>query len=361
MNTPQQSSSFDGLVNNAIDFFKQALDHQELQNRPKYSLINFACGVELILKARLMHEHWTLILEDPDKANLIDFNNGDFKSVSTLKAIERISNTANENLSHSHFGDIKNLLNHRNKLVHFFEPSYLNETDPKHKARVELVIKEQCRSWYKLNHIINNNWASIFQNFKSEFGVINNLIKTNAKYLQARFEEVQPELKDLEDEGYLVIDCLSCGYKAFNTNIINDDVPLYDKGECKVCDDMTWVVIFKCTKCQSSNVYSGNREFIVCDCGETTDALDLIGEDFANETAHFVDKNQADSIFCSECVEETVVSEGDGYLCLLCLSEFGHLVECEWCSEKYATDNESYLQDSFFDGCEKCDGRLGWR
>jgi hypothetical protein len=64
-NRTQPEDFFDSVVDNAIDFLRQALD--ELETKPKYSVIHFCASIELFLKARLMLEHWSLISEEPQK------------------------------------------------------------------------------------------------------------------------------------------------------------------------------------------------------------------------------------------------------------------------------------------------------
>ena len=59
---------FDSLVENAIDFLQMSV--QELEKRPKYSVIHFAMSVELFLKARLLREHWSLVVSKIEKASL---------------------------------------------------------------------------------------------------------------------------------------------------------------------------------------------------------------------------------------------------------------------------------------------------
>jgi HEPN domain-containing protein len=83
---------FDSLVRNAIDF----LEHSafELEEKPKYSVINFCTAVELFLKARLMLEHWNLIYEDPKIANFTQFLQGNFKSVGMIDAIGRLKKSS---------------------------------------------------------------------------------------------------------------------------------------------------------------------------------------------------------------------------------------------------------------------------
>ena len=56
---------FDSLVRNAMDFLKKSVD--ELEESPKYSVIYFSTAVELFLKARLLREHWSLIISNVNK------------------------------------------------------------------------------------------------------------------------------------------------------------------------------------------------------------------------------------------------------------------------------------------------------
>lgn len=62
------------LIENAIDFIKKSLE--EFETNLKYSIIHFAIGVELILKARLMNEHWSLTLENIDRISFQNFLDG---------------------------------------------------------------------------------------------------------------------------------------------------------------------------------------------------------------------------------------------------------------------------------------------
>ena len=73
----------DSLVENAIDFLQTSLS--QIQTSPKHSVINFCAALELFLKARLLVEHWSLIVLRPDAAELEKFKTGDFQSVSMAK------------------------------------------------------------------------------------------------------------------------------------------------------------------------------------------------------------------------------------------------------------------------------------
>ena len=88
MNNVNSKQLFRSLVDNAIDFLAKA--SEELEDWPKYSVIHFYAAVELFLKARLMSEHWTLIVakrQDPDWDRFIS---GNFSSVSLDEASIRL-------------------------------------------------------------------------------------------------------------------------------------------------------------------------------------------------------------------------------------------------------------------------------
>ncbi len=67
------------LVENALDFLERAID--EFQESPKYSIIHFSAAVEQFLKARLMAEHWSLVVTDREKADWVKFSSGNLIKV----------------------------------------------------------------------------------------------------------------------------------------------------------------------------------------------------------------------------------------------------------------------------------------
>src|SRR5689334_2361394 len=104
----------EGLINNAFDFFDEALNPVVLKENPTRSIVNFVVGVELVLKARLIREHWTLVLKNPCSTNHHSFSNGNFVSVSIDEAIQRIKTVCNEDLGIDLDRDLKNILHTRN-------------------------------------------------------------------------------------------------------------------------------------------------------------------------------------------------------------------------------------------------------
>lgn len=350
---------FNGLVYNAIDFFNHALNEKQIKNNPKYSLLNFVSGVELILKARLMHEHWSLILEDPSKADFSKFKEGDFKSINSTIALERIKKILNEKIKDDYFGEIKYIRDHRNKLVHFYNQSYLNSTDPTHIKKIEDVKIEQCRTWYRLYNTLNKEWGEIFLSFKKELNLINNKIKKNKNFLKVKFSEITPELDEIRKEKIIIIDCNMpfCNYNAVVTNLKIEELPTIEKNICKVCISKNWTILSICKECEKNIEYNGNQENVVCKCGHEIETEVMLQDDFSDYIDHYEDEHSTYNIVCSDCDRKLVAEINGKYLCIFCFSEYSNIIYCENCNQRYANDSIHTLDFSAYSGCSECSGK----
>lgn len=55
-----------------------------------FAIVDLAAAVEVLMKARLVREHWTLICSDPDKATAAQLLAGTAKTVSPEQAVRRL-------------------------------------------------------------------------------------------------------------------------------------------------------------------------------------------------------------------------------------------------------------------------------
>jgi len=81
-----------GVVNNGLDFLDSSVDHlANPSNRNlKYAVLHLFASIETLIKARLILEHWTLVLADVGAANVAKFKTGDFRSVGVSQALQRL-------------------------------------------------------------------------------------------------------------------------------------------------------------------------------------------------------------------------------------------------------------------------------
>ncbi len=110
-----------GLLDNALDYLDQAAEHarKDTPRDWKYALLHLASGVELLLKAKLQEEHWSLVFSDVDKASKDSFRSGDFQSIDSKTAIERLKHISSLNFRKEDIKTLDIIRSYRNKVQHF--------------------------------------------------------------------------------------------------------------------------------------------------------------------------------------------------------------------------------------------------
>jgi hypothetical protein len=331
---------FDRLAESAFDFLNRGL--KEVKKEPKYSIIDFFTGIELLLKARLLHEHWSLMVAKPGETSRQKFLAGDFESATRKQCFERLQNVCGEFLSREK-GCFDELADHRNRVVHFYHVAYSG--DPKQKLLEDIVI-QQLRAGAFLLSLLRRTWKVQFSSHAKEINAFERALHNHKHFLKAKYEVVRPDIEKVKKEGGIVWICDTCGMEA--REVEEQDPPL-KTSRCLVCESSRSHIHIDCPECKEGGV-----EFDVdkgsCDnCEKDFDLTFLISE-FAQDGA---------VAYCPECEyidEHSVIEYGSEYLCLTCGATFYQIDECEFCNEHIAGE----LVDSYLDGCLLCDGRLGW-
>lgn len=211
----------DRVIQNALDFAVQAskdLWDETLneEQQLKYSTVHLYEGIELLLKARLMKEHWSLILTNPDKYKANSFEGGDFKSVAYEKARSRLEAYCGvilDDPAHHAFDALRKL---RNKYVHFV----CNESKTS-------VVAAQLKAWHYALRLLEEGFLDLLSEHKSILAAAKNEMLRSEEFIEARFDEIQQELEKANEDGRLVITCPTCEKSAL---VIEDGGP-----DCKVC------------------------------------------------------------------------------------------------------------------------------
>ncbi|MDR0576050.1 MAG: hypothetical protein LBI87_00550 [Candidatus Accumulibacter sp.] len=294
---------FDSLTRNAFDFLERAI--AEFDKYPKYSVIHFCAAVEMLLKARLMKEHWSLIVSKTDQANLANFMAGDFISVTLENARARIRDVAGEDIGDDAYASFRALANHRNKMVHFFHNGL--ESDEKAKAQ---IVAEHCRSWFHLHRLLSR-WSGYFHDFGSEIASADRAMLRHRKYLSAKFKVLKPELDADRKAGNISEACPACGYKALNTRTGDRHVSEL----CRVCGYESP---------SHKAIQQGDEQFV------------------AN---------------CANCDGiETVIKAGFGFKCTECNEIFDEVETCGYCNANWGGTGDSFGDAAT--GCDHCGGML---
>ncbi len=338
---------FESLVKNALDFFQRAIE--EIEDNSKYSIIHFFSAIEIMLKARLLFEHWTLIFSDPKDANYQEFEKGNFISVNIHEAIKRIKNIINSHISTEAKTSFDNLRKHRNKLVHFFHPEFGHNAN---SSEIAKVVADECVAWFHLHKLLTKSWSEQFSKFDGEFYSLNRKMLGLHSYLKVKYVSIKKDIERGKKRGKKFVNCNSCGYEtALMKNVIG---PIKEK-RCVVCELFERTLTVPCPKCENSIIV---YDLGLGECEECNEAIDMtflishFGE-FQSPKEEYTFPSQAYCTNCEYLLDPTVVKWDESYFCLNCFCKFDSVNQCEWCSELNAGD----MSNSYFKGCAICEGR----
>jgi len=109
-------------ADNGLDYLQSVIEH--LRDDPderdlKYAVLHLQAAVEVLLKVRLVREHWSLIFEKPSAATSAALVGGDFKSITLEDTLTRLTNIAGVEVPKLAQQQFQRLANKRNKLQHF--------------------------------------------------------------------------------------------------------------------------------------------------------------------------------------------------------------------------------------------------
>ncbi|WP_327436583.1 MULTISPECIES: hypothetical protein [unclassified Streptomyces] len=109
-------------VRNGTDYLVSVVELLDGDPDPrdlKYAVLHLQAAVEVLLKARLIHEHWSLVFKDPSLAVRSKYEEGDFDSCTTEGAISRLENVVGVTIEPKVRSAIKALTKSRNTLQHY--------------------------------------------------------------------------------------------------------------------------------------------------------------------------------------------------------------------------------------------------
>lgn len=336
------------LVESALDFIEHSTSN--LKDHPKHSVINFHAAVELFLKARLMAEHWSLVVANNNKSpDLIKFVGGNFISVSLEEAILKLKHTVCDSLADEESDSFKKVAIHRNKMAHFFSGAYTaHEKDELHQA----IAIEQLVAWHFLKTILLERWKDIFKPWIPQIKAIDIKMSKHKKYLEALFKKLEVDIKELKKKDFEFKKCSSCGFESQKHEPTPNKV--YD-AECMVCGFNERALKLECPVCKKS-VYFLGEGYSKCSCSKEFGSDDVVSVLHDKAASYHAAKNGDYSLpaNCCDCdTHESVVYLDDyGYFCCNCFEVFEDLFLCDFCSKS----NTREFEDSFISGCIACKG-----
>lgn len=351
-NKSSNTEDMKNILENAYDFLDQAID--EVKEKPKYSIIHFYTALELLIKARLMHEHWTLILTKPQDADKANFEIGNFQSVSLNEANERLKKIVSDGLTKEELNSFNKVRDLRNKMVHFFHKDILS-----HDGYVYEIMKQEYVSMYYLNRILRDRWSKVLKKYTDiDFG-IDKKMKRHHDYLKSKYDLIKSNIAKFINDGDIVLQCPACLFESMLAEIITkEDDKLFFEGECLVCalSDSNFLS-FQCEEC-GKKIVTNEGDCKCPHCSEQYNAQKLVEVIDGTKEYLRIKESGGSRAHCSECnMLDTVVPFGGLYLCLQCLISYNEeeLQQCEYCGSICTTE----LEMSYLTGCLACNGKFG--
>lgn len=341
------SDPFESLTRSALDFLTQAA--RGLKSQPKYAVINLATAIELFLKARLVREHWALVVSKPEKASRASFESGSFHSVGLTEAIERLRNIVGVTFPRNEEVSFRDLRDHRNKLVHFYHEGYLEK--PQVSVLSEIAA-EQCRAWFLLRRLLEVHWSPVFEAYGKDFASVQRLIEKNREFLEGKYRALKPEIEADAKAGAKYENCGSCGNPSARVDVWIEPIV---ESACAVCNRSNKYISAECPVCSEAIRIEDVGEGKCKSCGHSTD-LAWVVEQYGPPEDPKEDPETGYCSWCENAEARSVVPLGQALVCLSCWEEHGRIGPCDWCGEFVAGD----LDDSYLSGCMMCHGKMGW-
>lgn len=305
------------LLENGLDFILSSANqlmqvndkNTEMENKRllKYSLLHLFSGIELVLKYRLLQEHWTYVYADMNKASKKDFFDGNFQSASCEDLFIRLDRLCGIEIKQHIKNEVNKLKELRNKAMHF----------------------EISGNMKSIESHINKNITFIIR-FITDHLIISDLTE-NERCLLTEIKSVLRALKEHYDNALLLAEkiakergisgcfetCMECG---------EDYLWIYDgSGECLFCEEkydgegLAKSYLAKQGIYEYDTVDGGEYPCYDCpDCGQTSF---IISHDydfarcFSCETQYSI--NEID--FCSSCGLPFIKPKENIWICDSCI------------------------------------------
>ena len=307
-NKTERSSFQLGLLGNGLDFILDAAE-RAVNDTPrdlKYAVLNLVDGVELLIKARLEKEHWSLLFDQVDKASQEKLKQGDFKSVDFAQAYDRLRNIAGVKIDDTAWKHLDDLRKLRNRTRHYNIDFELEQ--------VKSMLAECLNFCHSFCH---QQFAPLAEDDFNK-GLLEQIwdhLTRNKEFVGVRLQAIDANLK-----GQHVWECPSCWQKAVvvDTNdtvcefchVAPDPRNLAEHNSGSRSSDPSdpGIILDDCPECwmgliMNSIVGLECKAIFMCSyCGESGYYLDCCAR--CGSVVGLTDVKKPDLSFCDNCVED---------------------------------------------------------
>ncbi|MET7284676.1 hypothetical protein [Streptomyces sp. NPDC005573] len=195
-------------VRNGMDYLLSTVTHLTEGEQPpgdrdlKYAVLHLHAATEVLLKARLVREHWSLVFNDPGKATETKFDEGDFNSVTVDASMDRLRDIVGLDIGQTNRTAIKDLSKTRNAFTHYGHtaPAFAVEAQITRVLGFLLDFIERHLYDPRSTSQFGEEYNGIMEQIRVRLGRIDSLVKD-------RMGDVTASLKDMADRTVLCPYC----------------------------------------------------------------------------------------------------------------------------------------------------------
>ena len=205
------------LATHGLEFIESSVallsDDDHLEQQSREAVVLLAVGVELLLKSRLLSEHWSLVFEDVDSARESDLADGKLKSVGPEDCLNRLRHICGEKISADTEDRFKKFWEFRNRVVHFVD----------RKLSIDSLRSQAC---FVLSELVDLTTRQHFvpPEITPRLEGLRRALISMRSYVEARRQAVEGILHQAGNASFY---CTSCEHRAF--------VMREGRGVCLVC------------------------------------------------------------------------------------------------------------------------------
>ncbi|GHG50344.1 hypothetical protein [Streptomyces griseocarneus] len=284
-------------VENGVDYLLSVVDHLAGDGPPsprdlKYAVLHLQAAAEVLLKARLQREHWSLVFKDPGTATRSRFDSADFESCTTDAAVDRLKHIAGIPIDDKAGKALKVLAKSRNALQHYGLTAPARAVEARAAEVLDFLLT------FLHDHLLPHLTEQENQRINADLNDVREGVQEIQSFIAQRGKHLRGELHDL---GYQTVECPSCGEWA---------LPLGDTQtpNCRFCHE-SWASPTIAAAYYVRAQYGDQETLLAGQCPQCA------------EPALLLDKARV-------AAEPTQPRS----LCFHCGSSFDRLVECTGCA-----------------------------
>lgn len=194
------------------------LDKEDEDTDEKFAILHLYAAIEVLLKVRLIQEHWTLVIADSRNASLAKYHAGDFKSVGAEEAVRRLNDICKLGLPEYRNSPLKKAEEMRNRQQHFGlseSPIAIRAVSiPAYNYLIHFIEEHLSPDSYPYEHDLID---AALSEIRDRLPRLNDLIEQRYRQVEAA----------LDSSPNPVIRCMRCQVMALEV--------LSTGGRCSVC------------------------------------------------------------------------------------------------------------------------------